>query len=407
VTASEQFTMTGAIVGTPHYMSPEQVQGQAVDGRSDQFSLAVIAYEMLTGEKPYTGEHLTTVVYKIVAEEPAPPHRVNPSLGGPIEATLKKGLAKKPDARFRTCQEFTDALEKACEASVGWKPLPRGGGLNEPTLAEVKKPTIALPPSRRRVEAAAAAAEETPHKRGFGTFLVAMLVIAGLLALISWKAAPYFLKPRPRDVDTVAENKPPDPVAPPLTDTKPPADTTGADAKPSPLPPAAPPVDGKSETKGTEPEKEAVAKPAPKAARGPQTVMVISSPGGATVTMDGNPDTACTTPCNIEATQGRHTIAINLAGYQLERREVDVGSSPQEMPAIVLQPVGGSLWLSSVPSGASISVNGKKVSQLTPAQLPLAPGTYKIVVEKDGKQAARTVDVRSGISYLKVLFDQQ
>src|SRR5437899_3133649 len=50
ITASEQFTMTGSIVGTPHYMSPEQVQGLAVDGRSDQFSLAVIAYEMLTGE---------------------------------------------------------------------------------------------------------------------------------------------------------------------------------------------------------------------------------------------------------------------------------------------------------------------------------------------------------------------
>ena len=73
VTTSEQFTMTGSIVGTPHYMSPEQVQGQTVDGRSDQFSLAVIAYEMLTGEKPYTGEHLTTVVYKIVAEEPVAP----------------------------------------------------------------------------------------------------------------------------------------------------------------------------------------------------------------------------------------------------------------------------------------------------------------------------------------------
>jgi serine/threonine protein kinase len=52
ITASDQLTMTGNIVGTPHYMSPEQVQGQPVDGRSDQFSLAVIAFEMLTGEKP-------------------------------------------------------------------------------------------------------------------------------------------------------------------------------------------------------------------------------------------------------------------------------------------------------------------------------------------------------------------
>src|ERR1019366_4872574 len=90
ITAAENLTMTGSIVGTPHYMSPEQVQGQPVDGRSDQFSLAVIAYEMLTGEKPYTGEHLTTVVYKIVAEEPVPPHHLNPSLSTGIENVLRK-----------------------------------------------------------------------------------------------------------------------------------------------------------------------------------------------------------------------------------------------------------------------------------------------------------------------------
>src|ERR1700722_8481800 len=113
ITTSEQFTMTGSIVGTPHYMSPEQVQGQTVDGRSDQFSLAVIAFEMLTGEKPYTGEHLTTVVYKIVAEEPAAPQRLNPSLGGAMDAAVRKALSKKPDQRYRNCVEFMDALEQA------------------------------------------------------------------------------------------------------------------------------------------------------------------------------------------------------------------------------------------------------------------------------------------------------
>ena len=136
ITASEQFTMTGSIVGTPHYMSPEQVQGQAVDGRSDQFSLAVIAYEMLTGEKPYTGEHLTTVVYKIVAEEPPSPHRINSSLGSEIESVLKKGLAKKPEGRYGSCTEFTEALEQACAANKGWQSLPRGGSLNAPTVAD-------------------------------------------------------------------------------------------------------------------------------------------------------------------------------------------------------------------------------------------------------------------------------
>src|SRR3954454_25086695 len=147
ITASEQFTMTGSIVGTPHYMSPEQVQGQQVDGRSDQFSLAVIAYEMLTGEKPYTGEHLTTVVYKIVAEEPPSPRRLNPSLTSAIEQALRKGLAKRPDSPYRTCAEFSSSLEKACAASQGWKPMARTGILEAPTVAA---PAIAsgatLPP---------------------------------------------------------------------------------------------------------------------------------------------------------------------------------------------------------------------------------------------------------------------
>ena len=163
VTAGEQFTMTGSIVGTPHYMSPEQVQGQPVDGRSDQFSLAVIAFEMLTGEKPYTGEHLTTVVYKIVAEEPVPPQRLNPSLSGQIDAVVRKSLSKKMDARYQTCQEYIEALEAACAASKGWKTMPRGGSLNEPTVADVSKPVA-------EAAAAATAAAAEPrlqfHARG-------------------------------------------------------------------------------------------------------------------------------------------------------------------------------------------------------------------------------------------------
>src|SRR5664280_1876119 len=136
IAAAENLTMTGSIVGTPHYMSPEQVQGQTVDGRSDQFSLAVIAFELLTVDKPNSGEQLTTVVYKIVAEEPAAPHRLNPTLGGAIESVLRKSLSKKPDARYPTCQEFAGSLEKACAASKGWKTMPRGGSLNEPTMAD-------------------------------------------------------------------------------------------------------------------------------------------------------------------------------------------------------------------------------------------------------------------------------
>lgn len=122
--------------------------------------------------------------------------------------------------------------------------------------------------------------------------------------------------------------------------------------------------------------------------------------------MDGKPETACTTPCAIDAAPGRHTVAINLAGYQLERREVDVGSSAQEMPAVVLHPFGGTVWLTSVPSGATVLVDGKKISQVTPAQIQLSPGTYKITVQKNGREASRSVEVRSGIVYLKLLFEE-
>ena len=133
VTASDQFTLTGTIVGTPHYMSPEQVQGHAVDGRADQFSLAVIAYEALTGEKPFTGEHLTTVVYKIVTEEPASPHRLNPPSARPSSSAVGKALAKKPEARYRNCQEFIESAGNGVRAEQG---LEADGARRQPQRAD-------------------------------------------------------------------------------------------------------------------------------------------------------------------------------------------------------------------------------------------------------------------------------
>ncbi|SPE41944.1 Serine/threonine protein kinase (fragment) [Candidatus Sulfopaludibacter sp. SbA3] len=255
ITTSEQFTMTGSIVGTPHYMSPEQVQGQPVDGRSDQFSLAVIAYEMLTGEKPYTGEHLTTVVYKIVAEEPVAPHRINPSLTGAIENVIRKGLSKKPDQRYHTCGEFVDALEKACAATRNWKSMPRGGSLNEPTVSDAApRSVVTLPPAhrpRRSGDATTTAERAVKRKSGFVPFLLAILMAAALLMLIGWQAMPW-LNPRrqpqsgPAGEDKKAEQ------ALPQTPANP------ADAKPSAMPPASaeaanpPPAAPSPETKPAE-----------------------------------------------------------------------------------------------------------------------------------------------------------
>jgi predicted Ser/Thr protein kinase len=381
ITASDQLTMTGNIVGTPHYMSPEQVQGQVVDGRSDQFSLAVIAFEMLTGEKPYSGEHLTTVVYKIVAEEPAAPHRLNPTIGVAIESVVRKSLSKKPDLRYATCQEFARALEKACAASKGWKTMPRGGSLNEPTMVDSAKPVVMLPPARR--------ASVEQRTTGFLPFLLAILVAACLLALIGWQAAPWLSN---QTQTTKAPAPPPAEAAPPAVAAAP--TPAPVEPKPSPMPPPA-----------TTPAEEPAAKPAP-AIAATQPVSIISSPAGATATLDGNPQKACKAPCSLDAQRGRHTISITMPGYQIEHRDVDVESSPVETLPVILRPLGGTLLLASVPAGATISVNGRPIPQVTPAQIALSPGTYTIAIAKDGKQASATVEIRNGeISHQRIVLE--
>ncbi len=135
---SQQMTQTGAMMGTPSYMSPEQVQGQTVDGRADQFSLAVIAYEVMTGEKPFVADYLPTLLYKIVREEPAPAHRINPAIGPKIEETLRKALAKDPNSRFATCSEFIEALTVACAESPDWRPMTSGSSQSSETVARTE-----------------------------------------------------------------------------------------------------------------------------------------------------------------------------------------------------------------------------------------------------------------------------
>ncbi len=418
VTASEQFTMTGAIVGTPHYMSPEQVQGQAVDGRSDQFSLAVVAFELLTGDKPYTGEHLTTVVYKIVAEEPPPVQRLNPKLTTPIEAALRRALAKKPEARYRSCREFVNTLEQACRSVQGWAPVPRGGALEEAT-EEAVRPDLPAPVHSRFSPASEANEVRRKKKFGFPAFLLLTVLAAGALAFIGWRADPRLSQ---QILARVGLSQ-----APAATGAQAQGSTSGAgaardsgeEAKPSPMPKpptpeaapapteptAAEPSQAASADSGKEPfTRPAQIKQPPAPARtGPQGVLVVSSPAGATASLDARPDVTCTTPCTLPASPGRHDVTISMPGYEVEHRDVLMGSTLTELPPVVLRAPSGTLMLTTAPDGATVSVDGKRIPQTTPAQIPLSPGNYKITVEKDGKQATSPVEIRNGaISYLRI-----
>jgi serine/threonine-protein kinase len=98
----ETFTQFGQDVGTPSYMSPEQVAGLKVDGRSDLFSLGVVLYELITGDKAFPGDTIGTITYRIIHEDPTPLRRLNPAYPAALDACLKKTLAKDPARRPTT-----------------------------------------------------------------------------------------------------------------------------------------------------------------------------------------------------------------------------------------------------------------------------------------------------------------
>jgi eukaryotic-like serine/threonine-protein kinase len=306
---------TTHVMGTPSYMSPEQVKGRAVDGRSDIFSLGVMLYEMITGEKPFPGQSITTVIYKIVNEEPVAPRTLNPTIHPGISAAVMRALTKDPAERYQTCRALLEDLRNYRNVSgasasaqstvmlgssqvspsatvainggvIGGGVISGGGlrGLHNPdpttfppgrALAASGANPMQTPGLRRT---GAVARYEEPKKKSFVGTILGALVLVGVIAYGGYKLRPVYddvQKLRKQSssgpTETPTENSP----APAhMASSDAPADADGKDAAtdaavlPSPAPSgaaspatsAAPGTPTATEVKNTE----AIEKPAPK-----------------------------------------------------------------------------------------------------------------------------------------------
>jgi serine/threonine-protein kinase len=147
VAGPDTVEQTAAVLGTAAYLSPEQAQGEAVDARSDLYSLGVVLYEILAGGPPFTGDSAMAVAYKHVQETPVPPSTLNPDVPPQLDAVVMRALAKNPANRYQTAGEFRDDLRRVIAGQeVEATPLlPAGAGATQ----VISRPasTALLPPT--------------------------------------------------------------------------------------------------------------------------------------------------------------------------------------------------------------------------------------------------------------------
>jgi len=185
---TSDLTMTGSVVGSPHYMSPEQIRGEALDGRTDIFSLGVLLYEILCRRRPFEGETLTTLVYQILNQDPAPVATRRPDLAPRLQQLAARMLAKDRDQRFASASEVVREIT-LCERELAPGEL-AGAALREepPTDATVRltdrpatPPPLPVAPPPPPPGSAPAAAGKASSSRLALVAVILVVVIGGLV----------------------------------------------------------------------------------------------------------------------------------------------------------------------------------------------------------------------------------
>jgi len=296
--SAQGITATGAAIGTPYYMSPEQCAGKAVSGASDQYSLGVVTHQMLTGSLPFSGDSIMEIMKQHFMDEPPDLALLRPDLPPHLAAAAKRAMAKAAADRFPSLEEFVQALGPAPvehESNVRTQMMEVAKSGTNPVLRMPATPRSPVPigrphgpgagrPGRGRTSATIAVGAAEKKKSRLGMWVAAALVV------VAAGGGGAYLALRPA--------APPGQAA--ATSTGPaPAQAGGVTA---PEPPGATPVSGPGPIS---PESSATAP------GNFGTIVLRAVPRGATVLVDGRPVSSL----QPRVQPGRHTVEISAPGY--------------------------------------------------------------------------------------------
>ena len=392
-------TKTGMMVGTVHYMSPEQVRGKPLDGRSDVFSVGVILYEMLAGERPFRAEGPTQVLYKIVNEEPPPPDlSAAGGLAPRLQEILGRALAKDRDARYPGADALAADLAAVLEdAQKAEAPVPAGAAL---ALAEARRALR----EGRGAEAGARLRSVVAEHPGF---LEARRLLRTALrdekhrhepadhATEAYPELEATFQAAPTRLDPSREALAPTQLAPTVTSTSPSSALAG--------PPAS--RHGWLWAGGAVLAIGAVAAavllrgslPSPPVA---VHVQVRSQPMGATVLVDGR-DTGVLTNGEIvvDAPAPREVVlTFRKAGHRDESRRVKLEDAAARPVSVTLETLASRVAVRTRPPGAAVTVDGERAPGVTPLDVDLDPAVeHRVALSLDGHEP-REVRVAAGAS---------
>jgi serine/threonine protein kinase len=429
---STGMTQAGQILGTPNYMSPEQVKGRQIDGRSDIFALGVVLYELVTGEKPFGGQNITTVIYKIINENPIPPRELDATIHPGLSYVIQKALAKNPEERYQTCRELADDLKnykqlggmQAPSATVIVRVPPVGASVAETPIAPPAQPAPAryvpeYPPSRPlSVQVIPPSKPRAPGTSPVVWVLLTLLVVGAL-------GGGYYFVLRKPEAANIAQNAPPavtpqsqpasPPASPPTEAAAPPqgaagtesaagtpaagaAGTTPGAASAPGMTPAANPQPAESaepRAPAAEPRHPAenVARPAaPKTGR----LLVTATVEGARISLDGKSDPAWVTPYTIpDVPAGTHSVVVSKTGYSNYQQSVTIEGGRTNSLNAPLSVPSGEINISTVPPGIEVWIDGQSAG-LSPVQKTVGLGQHTYALRVQGKELySRPFEIKS------------